>query len=376
MRHAPLIVLLAALAASIPAPASAQSTRYVTSPAGYLQKPGELYTLQLGALRNMRFQQGDGILQKGAAVSILQLDYRLDNRTYASDQGVGRTWTQVTLSMSEVNRADRMSRTFSSNRLVTPVVVFQSKVTWSGVVGRPTVLKWGSHVSFPFLRPWAYSGKNDMLMEWVFTGGALANSAAWTASLPYYMDSASHTGVSFADEWSIVSTGQCGGPFVRMTYNNFHKQYQFPSQAGKTLAASESRLTTPNTPLIHTWGLPRATPLDVGARCNKLHIDPQVFFFGTGSKPNPPFDPGGSFLTPKLWFPTWPPAYGVRVGAQTAYVDAQQVFSLGGASFVKLPGAPPAPVRKLLIWSANIAAGTGTLLNTPWTTAFPRVWYR
>ncbi len=354
----------------------AQAVQFDTSPAGYLERPGELYTLQLGALPTMRFQQGDGGLRQGNPLSVLGVGCRLDNRSYDATMGVGRSWTRVALNMSETANALKMLETFQSNRLATPVSVFDGKVTWPTVTGRPQKPKWGAEVAFPFRSPFAYGGKNDLLLEWVFQGGSLANQGTWRSSLPYYLDAASATGVSFSDEAANITTGQCGNAAVRMTWNNFHQDHATPSYRGKTLAIGETWNAVAGKPLIHAWGLPLQRPVNIGALCNNLHIQPMVFFFGVGSQPSPPFDPGGSHRTSDIWFRSAPSSFGVTAGAQAAFENAQGRLSLTGARTMRLAGAPPAPVAKILIWSDNPATTTGTRLNTPWTMAFLAFAYR
>ena len=57
------------------------------------------------------------------------------------------------------------------------------------VTGRPSSTPWG-HVAFPFTGTWVYTGKNDMLADYQFSHGTLANRVGWTRAnnAYYYLD--------------------------------------------------------------------------------------------------------------------------------------------------------------------------------------------
>ena len=168
------------------APLLAQST--ATSPTGWTTTAGDRFPNYLGRYATGRYQVGDGEL-KGKAIVISQIDLRLDNRTYGTTTGMGRTFKRATLDMSETN-INEMTGNWDKNMLRTPTRVFDSSMTWASQNGRPTSTPWG-HVSFPFKSAWTYSGQNGMLRDYTFTGGTLTNGdTRWTGnrSSLYYFD--------------------------------------------------------------------------------------------------------------------------------------------------------------------------------------------
>ena len=95
-------------------PLFAQGT--MTSPKGGLTVEGLHYAYYLGRYADGRYQFADGE-NKGKAAAITEVGYRLDNRSHTTSTAMGRSWSSVTLHMSDLTNYDTMS---STTRLVKP----------------------------------------------------------------------------------------------------------------------------------------------------------------------------------------------------------------------------------------------------------------
>ena len=119
---------------------------------------------------------------------IRDVAYRLEYRLSRSYTVIGRTWTNVTLKMSETNKYNVMSRTYASNITSTQTTVYSSKHDFPSHAGVPLLKPdvWGGlsgKLRFPFQRAWVYTGKNEILLDFTFLGGKLANGyTLWTGS--------------------------------------------------------------------------------------------------------------------------------------------------------------------------------------------------
>ena len=107
---------MAALILALGAPALAQGT--VTSPKGYLTTEGDRFSYWLGRYAEGRYQVADGEL-RNQAMAITRIDFRLDNRGYASTIGTGRTWSRVTVDMAETD-VELLSQNWALNATSTP----------------------------------------------------------------------------------------------------------------------------------------------------------------------------------------------------------------------------------------------------------------
>ena len=139
-----------------------------TSPTGYVAAEGGRFSYYMGRYAEARYQVGDGEL-RNKPLAITRIDFRLDNRAYGSTTGTGRTWSRVTVDMSETD-VELMSQNWALNATSTPTRVFDSRMTWATVTGRPATQPWG-HISFPFKSAWVYSGKDTILADYTFRNG-------------------------------------------------------------------------------------------------------------------------------------------------------------------------------------------------------------
>ena len=185
-------LIIAATGLSMLTPLFAQGA--ITSPAGGLTIEGQHYAYYLGRYADARYQFADGE-NKGKASAITEVRYRLDNRAHTTSTAMGRSWSNVTLQMSEMANFETMSNTWSQNISGTQTTVFSAKADWDSQTGTPMIKPdiWGGmkgKLRFPFTKPWVYTGKSDMLLDYAFTGGTLANASTWSGSTSryYYLD--------------------------------------------------------------------------------------------------------------------------------------------------------------------------------------------
>ena len=199
--------------------AGAQS--YVTSPAGfdYTEGSGSAYTF--GSYSTGRYMFCDGE-HRGTPMSLKGTAVRADNWIYTNSYGMGRTWQDVQLRVSETDY-DSFERTFKNNPLTTPQLVFSAKLTWPTRSGKPPTFPAAFDYSFPFSAPWAYTGNKSICMDYQFTGGTMANNAAWTGSktYQYYFDAIKQVdkigvnGTKFGDYGNNGGCNDRGRPDVK-----------------------------------------------------------------------------------------------------------------------------------------------------------------
>ncbi|MHC4078288.1 MAG: hypothetical protein ACYST0_07575 [Planctomycetota bacterium] len=365
-------------------PVLAQGT--TTSPAGYLTTAGSSYSYYLGRYSNGRYQMADGEL-KGKTLAMTRFDFRLDNRSYGTTTGMGRSWTRVTLDMAETDVAD-MTNAWDDNILTTPTRVFDSKMTWTTVTGRPSSTPWG-HVSFPFTKTWVYTGKNDMLAEYLFYGGTLANSGRWTGgnNSYYYLDSIpNQDAISGSGTYMPTSSNNCNdsalssttGAYTYGYATAFHVNYTTHTYRDKLRLYWYSYYTAPAKSVIHAFGVGRGNTagIDIGARCHRLYLDATLPFVLTtrrAASTTSAYSGANQGIIP--WENRW---QGQTFHVQGAWADSSTgLFSLTrGRSFV-VPSYPTQTLQKrtLFHYTPTASSGIGPYSTTT-SLSLPRITYR
>ena len=346
--------LLVGAALALCSPALAQS--YVTTPKGGLAKEGPNFAYILGWLANGRFQMADGT-HKGNAFSLKRLSFRLDNRHHTSLTATGRTWTNITLDISETSKFDQMSQVWTANITSTPTTAFSSKWSWPGQTGMP-VLKpdvWGGRrgqISFPFAKPWLYTGKQDILMDYKFRGGTLANNGTWSGLFgsPFYLDSENLNTFANIGGYNRMPAilSQCAdssATFANATAITFGYAVAYgtavnTSLKNKVQLTVYSYFTAPNATVIHALGLgANKNGVAVGARCNKLYVDlakPTILMTARAS---------GVFGLSGLrsWAFPWKKEFaGQELYTQGAWADSKTgAFSLTDGTHLTVPNSLP-----------------------------------
>ena len=73
---------------------------------------------------------------------------------------------------------------FNRHPTTPPARVFSGVIAWPSLRGLPgtSPAPWGGingRLVFPFQQPWVYSGTTDMMLDYDFDGGLLANNGFW-----------------------------------------------------------------------------------------------------------------------------------------------------------------------------------------------------
>jgi hypothetical protein len=323
------VVAVAALLA-LAVPAVAQSSA-ISSPKGYVTKEGEQYSAFFGAYAVSRYQIGDGH-QRGSKLSVTQLSLRHDCWNYDLDHGgLGRSWTRVTLAMSDTDLS-KFQTTFTLNAVTTPTTMFSGQIKWPTFVGLPK--------NCP--APLGDGGTNDLLSDFTFEGGTLANGKSWgTSAIFYYLDSANQgtkTGMRlrFLGSKSCKDSSQTSAALCRIG-----AEVQ-SSGTGNTVTFSlGSQWTAPNRAVIKTIGIAGSLKgTDIGA-CNKLYTTPIFYDFATAL---PGFAFSFTFFPAVIWNNSFA---GIPLWAQAAWQDSStKAFRLTRATTGRIP-MQPAPSTKL-----------------------------
>ncbi len=380
MRH-----LLVPVVASLCAVLSAQ-VKTVSSPPGFEtvgQMDSSSWGYRLGQYSNERFQAADGQFRKQIMV-IHQISYRLDaGRNYASNAtsaGVGRTWSKVTLHASECDY-DKMTSTFSTNTLTTPQKVFDAQMTWLTQVGTPSTdpAPWGgSGHKFPFTSNWVYTGAQDILLDFTFTGGTLANSSAWTGSTSkrYYLDGYNSPNfnlglaVEYPTNYSQTTPANCMDSSLSVANQAARNDIQgiFVYNADRTSNPNQVYLswrsfyTAPGAPVLKALGFAgKPAGVNIFARCNRLYLDlslPYLLFPDTASSTASTAASGFTTLSA----PFHKSMGGAALWFQCAWDDSKsKSFSLTTASQRIVPvGPPPDGPRRKTLYASDPTAATGT----------------
>ena len=86
----------------------------MTTPPGGLAIEGVSSSYVMGAWPDLRIQQADDVHSNGKPRTITEIAFRLDYHDHTARSATGRTWTNITLEMSEPMNFDNMSSIFSS----------------------------------------------------------------------------------------------------------------------------------------------------------------------------------------------------------------------------------------------------------------------
>jgi hypothetical protein len=335
---------------------SAQGT--MTTPAGGLKGEGAQYAYLMGIWSNMHIQQNDDNHSNGKAKAITEIAFRLDNRAHSSTTAAGRSWTKITLDISESSNYNSMSTTFASNHGSSVTRAFDSKWTWPAQTGFPLLKPdvWGGvsgQLRFPFTKPWVYTAKGSILMDYTFRGGTLANNATWSSlqSAYFFLDSESiNTTASISSITRVPATPPlCNDSAITFTTGAYTYGYGYAygknsptiTLRGRMVFQHYSYYTAPDAPVIQalgTGGIPNG--VHIGARCNNLYVDinkPTIFM---AFKTIAPYGYSGVMGYSPLWRNEFS---SLDLWLQAAWTDSStKEFKLTSATNVTLPsGLPP-----------------------------------
>ena len=348
-RVAAVVLILCA----IPCVTVAQGSVTIPKDATY---EGTGYSAILGSYAEGRFQFVYGAL-KSKKLTLKDVAYRLDYRNHLSQLSISRTWTKVTLAVSETANYTLLSPTFSLNVSGPVSVVFNAKASWPTQSGWPLLYPdlWGSirgKLRFVFKMPFKYTGTNDLMLDYTFRGGQLANGGYWGGQFPaqrHYVLDGEAVNVSVVN--GLARSIPLAGPVCvdsvwsgRATTPALAEGRSMVSGASGSTVFVEYRtiVTAPSAPVIHAVGVGGSIPgINLGAKCNRLHVDltkPWVAaFHTTGSE---------RFAARTPWTRhtgMWTASMSrLTLYIQGAWTDSKSgAFALTRALELVLPGAPP-----------------------------------
>ncbi len=375
------------LALAIAAPLGAQNVIY--SPKDLASTEGQYYAYYFFRYSAPRWQLVDGE-NRGKAAVISSLSMRLDGTyNYNTSYGMGRTWSNVSLTISEGD-FDKFSTTFASNATTTPTSVFSA--TWSlpSVTGvqSPAPQPWGGksgELKIPFTSTWVYTGQKDILTDWTYSGGVLANAASWatTTSRYYMIDS-----YGSANEYSSIGSTYRYIPSTRLNNNSagvttrcndsahgtsttgaysylyayaYGEKYPVLNYRGNLYYYHISYYTGYENPVIHALAVANnTTGADVGTGCNKLHLVGPLLLFPTVTMPSSYSTSGYSAYRFNLL--KWEQAMsGLKLTVQAAWSDSSTSrFALSQAAEATLPPGLPSPApKRMAIYNYTKTSTTG-----------------
>jgi hypothetical protein len=383
--------LICGLGLALASPLLAQGAIY--SPKNLQSTEGQYYAYYFFRYSDSRWQNCDGE-NRGKVAVIASIQIRLDGTyTYNTSYGMGRTWKNVQLTISEGD-LNKFSNTFASNATATPTVVFSSGWSLPTVSGKqPAPSPWGGKngmLKFPFKSTWIYTGKADILTDWQYTGGTLANNSTWTGSTSrYYMIDSygssseySNVGGTYtyipSTRLNNTSTGvttrcndsehtQTTGSYCYLYTYAYGNKYPVDNYRGKFVFYHVSYYTGYENPVIHALSLmPNVAGYDLGTGCNKLHVMAPMILIPRVTMPSSYSTSGYSGY--RLNFVKWNPAFASATAVvQAAWADSStNALGLSQARQAVLPSGPPGPPpERLAVYNYNKTSATG---NGPYTT--------
>jgi len=320
-----------------------------TFPVGYDTTDGGHYSYYLGSFQDGHFQNICGGLQGSNKVQTWkQLALRRSNT--ASNANTGRSWTNVTLTLSDCDYR-KLTDTYSLNQLGNIKQVFSNAVTWPDTAAGAPPNKpatWGffaakDDIVFPFTAPYVHTGKWGTTFDWMFRGGTLKNQLAWNTSTTIYLRAYYTDGLAANNQSANVASGLT--PTVTGCRNTYFVNWLFSDHRAGGGAQFRSQPYTvgslPNAAHVGVMGIENGSFIGVnlGGSCHQLYMNmtkPFVLLTYTT-------DTAGDFFSNFLIAPFVKSAVGLSVWSQAAYTDNGnfQLTRAGKAPIAALPTATP-----------------------------------
>jgi hypothetical protein len=371
---------------------AAASQGSVISPRqAYTSAEGESFSTFFGAYGDARHQIADGN-QRGSAVMLKTWSARHDHREYDLNFGMGRTWRGVQLAMSQCNQPS-LTRSFSNNSLATPTLVFSGAVTWPIQLSVPRSWPAPWRLTFPFAGPWSYSGRADILADFRFAGGRLANSAAWSrgATVPYALDSFDVGRFSRAASVNLGNVnGGCvdsgaasaAGSSIKLTTASYNSSVANGAFRDKFQLVATGSNFGASLPVMYvlTFNSDHDGFAFPGIACNRVHLDIRRFWFMHPVSSNALGSVAPYYFGVPSGLTTYNPNYvGVQLVVQGVWTDTRtrglKLSAAARSGFISIPfGSPPA-VKMTALWDANPLASNGSNLFVGYRQATPLVRY-
>ena len=319
-----------------------------------------------GSVNGARYQFAEGGL-RGLVVVIKNIGFRRDSVNNTGTRTPGRTWTKVTLHLSDGSVA-KMTKTWTMNSLNTPKKLFDNKYSWPDFTKAPTKIPapWNPALSFPLTQAYIYKGKNDLLMDFRFRGGTLSNGVTWRTNSfrAYYLDAANV--VTLPDYYPSTTTlhgnqncrdssQSAVGGIMTVDLRSYAKTGSNASRQGKFFFEMGSYFTALNKPVIQALSVfGNAAGQNVGT-CNSLYLKTLLALFGGTAGP-----PTAIKTTTLPLIPYSAKAVGVSIWVQSAWADSKTGgLKLTQAVEAKIVAQPPSQTPRVMLWYYNPTRATG-----------------
>lgn len=356
IRTTSLLVLATSLAA--------QTT---TLPPGFDSVEAPDYSFYMGGYADQRVQVCTSMFT-GNVLWMQSLELRQDGSIFSSTTSVARSWSGVTVQVADSTYAS-LGTTFSSNISGTPTTVFSGSVNWGALTSKsPTSpAAWGTGGrQFGFAKPHLYTGVNDLLVDFTFTGGTLGNGGTWgTSRKTYYLDGKTYK-VFDASTGYLFGNYPCISPLSTLSYPDQHVLWAYTYGKSNGTAYDDKirynlahQYSIPNKAHIGAVGLNGVTTAAAGVSlggCNPLMVTPvAVYGFTTDSR--------GYWTSPSAAIAFNPSYVGLNVWAQAAH-DASGTIHLSRVSRAQIKPQPAAPKDYAMVHRGNTSSTTGVLTQS------------
>ena len=234
-----------------------------------------------------------------------------------------------------------------------------------------------------------YTGKADMLADYRFSHGTLANSARWAGSnnAYYYFDGIpNQDAISGSGTYMPTASNTCNDSAITVTTGAytygyataFHVWYTTYTYRDKLRLYWYSYYTAPGKPVIHAFGIGKGNTagFNIGARCHSLYLDasrPFLLTTRTAAETTNAYSGANQVIVP--WENAW---QGLTFHVQGAWADsATSLFSLTRARSFVVPAYPTAILKKRMLFHYTPTSSIGI---GPYTTrtalTLPRITYK
>jgi hypothetical protein len=276
-----LILLSLALSSAL------QSQSYSYSPHSvYGNSEGPDSCWYFGGTPGSREQIADGT-HRNSAFTVKELAFRHDHIRFSADTGMGRTWSGVQIRMAECD-VQTFGSIYSNNALATPTLVFSGGLTWPSMTNLvPPTCPSAFSLRIPFQTSWSYTGVKDILTDYQFSGGVLANNRSWfgPSRIGYYLDSFNRDTFALGqtarlydpnDGCRDTNSAGSGRAFINLTNGVYGPNFPVVAKRGKVEVDVAGFNFAPSSPVIlflcfGAWvdGLPLRSIFP----CNRLYLN-------------------------------------------------------------------------------------------------------
>jgi hypothetical protein len=352
----------------------------------YQSAAGKAYQYYFGRYSNGRWQFADGNFRNTALVVTKVSMRRSSTRTYSDTYRMGRSWTNVNIAISPTDLTSLTSN-FSNNQTSTPTQCYSGAMSWPTV---PVGLHANSQnvytIQAPLTTPYinSGSGSDDMLIDYKFRGGTLANNGVWASRTTkwYYTDGYQVTSVISGPQrfFHDTTTAGCVDSAARPLFSrSYTYQWIFRYSSAYRTTSFRNRLRLynytynvgPSSPFMNVVDLavnPAGIPF--GAGCEKLYlgVTPAALFY-PGSASISGF--GGQNLMgfPNGLVPFNPAFLGLELYTQSTWDDTvSKQTKLSAASSAKVPALgieSNAQAKRNSVYHFDNASPTG-FVNINW----------